>query len=69
MTGRRYHISIAPLDATATVNDFGPVATFGSYPAAAGCPYAWDFVDCGQVTNPSSPRDAASQYCQPDPTP
>lgn len=64
-TGRLYHISRAPL----ANGELGVEPTFGAYPAAAQCPYPYDFVDCGPVGHPSAPSDAGKQWCAPDATP
>ena len=63
-TGRLYHISRAPL----ANGDLGVEPTFGAYPAAASCPYEWDFVDCGPVGHPFAPSDAGKKSCAPDTT-
>jgi hypothetical protein len=57
-TGRDYYISIAPVYAPESQHLMERVDAF---PAAAKCPYPWDFVDCGSPSSPSSD----SQYCRP----
>jgi hypothetical protein len=45
-TGRRYYISVAHADqARQMIENLGIEA----YPAAAGCGYPWDFVDCSAL--------------------
>jgi hypothetical protein len=57
-TGRLYHNSNAEV--------LWPPAPFGAFPAAAGCGYPWDFVDCGPVAHPFAPSDLGKQWCAPD---
>ena len=54
-TGRVYHISTAPGDDNRQVD--------WAFPAAARCPYPWDFVDCGPAEHPFAPSDLGKQFC------
>jgi hypothetical protein len=55
ITGRIYHISIAPVWTTAKRE---LLERIGAFPAAVNCSYPWDFIDCT--------ADPANQYCLPE---
>jgi hypothetical protein len=54
-TGRTYHLSRGPVSGVSS--DAG-----GAFPAAANCPYVWDFMDCTLAPG-ASPSYEYKSYC------